>query len=62
MTEEKMEKAMLCEEELDKVAGGRPRAISGEYKREANSVSLSEELEKLMGDSDYSKMEYEVRK
>ncbi len=69
MTEEKMEKAVLCEEELDRVAGGqiwidhlpyrhyRHRAIV------ANTAAQdSEEAETLMGDFAQSKMEYEVRK
>ncbi len=65
MTEEKMEKAMLCEEELDQVAGGvyRGSPILNSSRNMLNTAALdSEEVEKLMGDSDQSKMEYEARR
>ncbi len=63
MTEEKMEKAALCEEELDKVAGGvwKPQWLRTPLKPNAAALD-SEEVETLMGDLAQSKMEYEVRK
>ncbi len=61
MAEEKMEKVMLCEDDLDNVVGGYSRPFTSCSSR-ANSVAVTnEEVEKLMSDFALDELEHTNR-